>query len=111
MLKLKFQLFGHLIGTADSFDKTPMLGKIKGRRKRGCQRMRWLDGITDSMDMRFKPAFSLSSFTFIKRSLFDEKFLFVSCHKDGVICISEVIDISPGNLDSSLCLFPAQRFS
>ena len=47
MLKLKFQLFGHLIGTADSFDKTLMLGKIKGRRKRGRQRMRWLNGITD----------------------------------------------------------------
>ena len=47
MLKLKFQLFGHLIGTADSFDKTLMLGKIKGRRKRGRQRMRWLNSITD----------------------------------------------------------------
>ena len=47
MLKLKFQLFGHLIGTADSFDKTLMLGKIKGRRKRGRQRMGWLNGITD----------------------------------------------------------------
>ena len=47
MLKLKLQYFGHLIGTADSFDKTLMLGKIKGRRKRGRQRMRWLNGITD----------------------------------------------------------------
>ena len=51
MLKLKFQLFGHLIGTADSFDKTLMLGGIEGRRRRGRQRIRWLDGITDSMDM------------------------------------------------------------
>ena len=51
MLKLKFQYFGHLMGTADSFEKTLMLGKIEGRRRRERQRMRWLDGITDSMDM------------------------------------------------------------
>ena len=51
MLKLKFQYFGHLIQRADSFEKTLMLGKIEGRRKRRRQRMRWLDGITDSMDM------------------------------------------------------------
>ena len=51
MLKLKLQLFGHLMGRTDSFDKTLMLRKIKGRRRRGCQRMRWLDGITDSMNM------------------------------------------------------------
>ena len=51
MLKLKFQYFGHLMQRADSFEKTLMLGKIEGRRRRGQQRMRWLDGITDSMDM------------------------------------------------------------
>ena len=51
MLKLKLQYFGHLIWRADSFEKTLMLGKIEGRRRRGWQRMRWLDGITDSMDM------------------------------------------------------------
>jgi len=51
MLKLKHQNFGHLMGRADSLEKTLMLGKIEGRRKRGQQRMRWLDGITDSMDM------------------------------------------------------------
>ena len=51
MLKLKFQYFGHLMQRADSFEKTLMLGKIEGRRRRGRQRMRWLDGITDSMDM------------------------------------------------------------
>ena len=51
MLKLKFQYFGHLMGRADSFEKTLMLGKIEGRRRRGRQRMRWLDSITDSMDM------------------------------------------------------------
>ena len=51
MLKLKLQYFGHLLRRADSFEKTPMLGKIEGRRRRGRQRMRWLDGITDSMDM------------------------------------------------------------
>ena len=51
MLKLKLQYFGHLIRRADSFEKTLMLGKIEGRRRRGQQKMRWLDGITDSMDM------------------------------------------------------------
>ena len=51
MLKLKLQYFGHPMGRADSFEKTLMLGKIEGRRRRGRQRMRWLDGITDSMDM------------------------------------------------------------
>ena len=51
MLKLKLQYFGHLMGRADSFEKTLMLGKIEGGRRRGRQRMRWLDGITDSMDM------------------------------------------------------------
>ena len=51
MLKLKLQYFGHLMQRADSFEKTLMLGKIEGRRRRGQQRMRWLDGITDSMDV------------------------------------------------------------
>ena len=51
MLKLKLLYFGHLMQRADSFEKTLMLGKIEGRRRRGQQRMRWLDGITDSMDM------------------------------------------------------------
>ena len=51
MLKLKLLYFGHLLGRADSFEKTLMLGKIEGRRRRGRQRMRWLGGITDSMDM------------------------------------------------------------
>ena len=51
MLRLKLQYFGHLMQRADSFEKTLMLGKIEGRRRRGRQRMRWLDDITDSMDM------------------------------------------------------------
>ena len=51
MLKLKLQSFAHLMGRANSFEKTLMLGKIEGGRRRGRQRMRWLDGITDSMDM------------------------------------------------------------
>ena len=51
MLKLKLQYFGHLMQTADSLEKTLMLGKIEGRRRRGRQRMRWLDGIINSMDM------------------------------------------------------------
>ena len=50
-MKVKLQYFGHLMGRTDSFEKTPMLGKIGGGRRRGQQRMRWLDGITDSMDM------------------------------------------------------------
>ena len=51
MLKLKLQYFGYLMQRADSLEKTMMLGKVEGRRKRGCQRRRWLDGITDSMEM------------------------------------------------------------
>ena len=51
MLKLKLQYFGHLMGRADSLEKTPMLGKVEGGRRRGRQRMRWLDGITNSTDM------------------------------------------------------------
>ena len=51
MLKLKLQYFGHLMQRADSFEKTLMLGKIEGRRRRGQQRMRWLDSVTDSMDV------------------------------------------------------------
>ena len=51
MLSLKLKYFGHLMGTADSLEKTLMLGKIEGMRRRGQQRMRWLDGITNSMDM------------------------------------------------------------
>ena len=51
MLKLKLQYFGHLMRRADSFEKTLMLGKVEGRKRRGRQRIRWLDGITDSMDM------------------------------------------------------------
>ena len=56
MLKLKLQYFGHLMQRTDSLEKTLMLGKIEGRRKRGRQRMRWLDGITDLMDMEFEQA-------------------------------------------------------
>ena len=53
MLKLKLQYFGHPMGRADSLEKTPMLGKMEGKRKRGWQRVRWLNGITDSMDITF----------------------------------------------------------
>ena len=54
ILKLKLQYIGHLMGRADSLEKTQMLGKIEGRRRRARQKMRWLDGITDSMDMGFR---------------------------------------------------------
>ena len=69
MLKLKLQYLGHLMRRVDSLEKTLMLGEIGGRRKRGQQRMRWLDGITDSMDVRVEP----------QRRLSDEELMLLNC--------------------------------
>ena len=67
MLKLKLQYFGHLMRRSDSFENTLMLGNIEGRRRRGQRRMRWLDGITDSMDMTTGKTIGLTRWTFVDK--------------------------------------------
>ena len=78
MLKLRFQYSGHLMRRADSLEKTLMLGKIEGRKRRGRQRMRWLDGITDSMDMSLSKVWAIVKDRLACCSLWDHKELDVA---------------------------------
>ena len=98
MLKLKLQYFGHLMGRNDSFEKNVMLGKIEGRRRRGRQGMRWLDGITDSMDMGLGRIRQLV-IDFLPRS----KHLFISWLKPPSAVILEPRKIKSATLSSSIC--------